>query len=346
MAGGVAIVANWLLLFSAYAGASISIATAVYNTQPFMLVALGAIFLRERLTLAKLGWLLLSFGGMLLIVQARPGAGRRTATTWSASCSALGAAFFYALAAIFAKQLEGTPPHLIALIHVIVGTVVLLPMALSSDLPSGLVPWATLTTMGVVHTGLMYILLYGAIQKLPTHLTGALSFIYPIVAILVDRVAVRPPAAPGTAGRGDADPAGRRRHDPGLAMAQAGGTGGGQVLNVRRRLARRCGPAPRARPATAPAWPPARFSRRWLTDEVPGISRILGDWCSSQASATCIGVAPSAPAISASAVDWIGETHPAGKTARRQCPAAPDRRSALRLAGARGCTGSARRQSQ
>lgn len=35
----------------------------------------------------------------------------------------------------------------------------------------------------------MYILLYGAIQRLPTHVTGALSFIYPIAAILVDRIA-------------------------------------------------------------------------------------------------------------------------------------------------------------
>jgi drug/metabolite transporter (DMT)-like permease len=35
----------------------------------------------------------------------------------------------------------------------------------------------------------MYILLYGAIQKLPTHLIGSLSFIYPIVAIIVDFVA-------------------------------------------------------------------------------------------------------------------------------------------------------------
>lgn len=35
----------------------------------------------------------------------------------------------------------------------------------------------------------MYILLYGAIQRLPTHLTGSLSFIYPIVAIIVNIVA-------------------------------------------------------------------------------------------------------------------------------------------------------------
>ncbi|MGO4264144.1 EamA family transporter, partial [Lysobacter sp. TAB13] len=41
--GGVAVVLNWLLLFSAYSRASISVATVVYNTQPFMLVGLGAL---------------------------------------------------------------------------------------------------------------------------------------------------------------------------------------------------------------------------------------------------------------------------------------------------------------
>ena len=32
-------------------------------------------------------------------------------------------------------------------------------------------------------------LLYGAIQKLPVAMTGALSFVYPVVAIAVDRIA-------------------------------------------------------------------------------------------------------------------------------------------------------------
>ena len=45
------------------------IATAVYNTQPFMLVGFGALFFGERLTVAKLTWLGLAFAGMLLIVQ-------------------------------------------------------------------------------------------------------------------------------------------------------------------------------------------------------------------------------------------------------------------------------------
>lgn len=186
--GGVAIVVNWLLLFGSYSRASISIATAVYNTQPFMLVALGALVLKERLTATKLGWLAIAFVGMLLIVQSH-GDGSGGTDYVTGILLALGAAFFYAIAAIAAKQLKGTPPHLIALIQVCIGVLMLAPFASWSSLPSSGASWATLVTLGVVHTGVMYILLYGAIQKLPTHLIGSLSFIYPIVAILVDYVA-------------------------------------------------------------------------------------------------------------------------------------------------------------
>lgn len=46
--------------------------------------------------------------------------------------------------------------------------------------------WGMLATLGVLHTGLMYVLMYGALQKLPTNLIGSLSFIYPVAAMLVD----------------------------------------------------------------------------------------------------------------------------------------------------------------
>ena len=55
--------------------------------------------------------------------------------------------------------------------------------------PASLAGWSYLAVLGVVNTGLMYVLLYGAIQKLPTATTGALSFIYPVVAIVVDWLA-------------------------------------------------------------------------------------------------------------------------------------------------------------
>ncbi|WP_442782130.1 DMT family transporter [Collimonas fungivorans] len=187
--GGVAIVINWLLLFISYSHASISISTAVYNTQPFMLVGLGAVFFSERLTLNKLTWLAIAFGGMLLIVLAQPGAADGGSNYLAGILMALGAAFFYAVAAIITKKLAGTPPHLIALVQVCVGMLMLAPFAHLSALPSDIGTWSILVTVGVVHTGLMYILLYGAIQKLPTYLTGSLSFIYPIVAIAVDFLA-------------------------------------------------------------------------------------------------------------------------------------------------------------
>jgi drug/metabolite transporter (DMT)-like permease len=188
--GGVAIVINWLLLFSAYSRASISISTAVYNTQPFMLVCLGALFFSERLTVTKLTWLVIAFAGTLLIVQTRPESGLAVGTDYLGGIlMSLGAAFFYAIAAIVTKKLAGTPPHLIALIQVCVGMLMLAPFANLAKLPAGAGAWTALVIVGAVHTGLVYILLYGAIQKLPTHLTGSLSFIYPIVAIGVDVVA-------------------------------------------------------------------------------------------------------------------------------------------------------------
>ncbi|WP_028745329.1 DMT family transporter [Rhizobium mesoamericanum] len=187
--GGVAIVLNWLLLFASYSHASISIATTVYNTQPFMLLALGALFLGEKITTTKLFWLTLAFAGMAAIVEAKPVTTGGHEGYGLGILLALGAAFFYALAALAAKWLKGTPPHLIALVQVATGVLMLLPTMSFSDLPGDGQSWSILITMGVVHTGLMYVLLYGAIQKLPIHLTGALSFIYPIAAILVDRVA-------------------------------------------------------------------------------------------------------------------------------------------------------------
>ncbi|TIP28654.1 MAG: DMT family transporter [Mesorhizobium sp.] len=195
--GGAAIVVNWLLLFSSFSRASISIATAVYNTQPFMLVGFGSLFFSERLTLTKLAWLGIAFAGLLLIVQGSPDAGSDAGPNtgnfgtdyFIGIAMALGAAFFWAVAAIVTKKLKGTPPHLIALIQVCVGVVMLAPFANLSQLPADVWSWSMLATLGVVHTGLMYILMYGAIQKLPTYLQGSLSFIYPVVAILVDVVA-------------------------------------------------------------------------------------------------------------------------------------------------------------
>jgi drug/metabolite transporter (DMT)-like permease len=187
--GGVAIVTNWWLLFNAYSHASISIATIIYNTQPFMLAALAALFLRERFTASNLAWLALAFGGVVLIARAKSSHLPPGAVYGLGVALALGAAFFYAVAALVAKQLKGIPPQVIALVQMTVGALVLLPIALRSGLPAGLKAWGAFAAIGIVYTGLVLILLYGAFQKLSTAAAGGLSFTYPLVAVVIDYVA-------------------------------------------------------------------------------------------------------------------------------------------------------------
>ncbi|MDZ5601650.1 DMT family transporter [Pseudomonas sp. RP23018S] len=184
---GVAIVGNWLLLFAAYSRASIAIATAVYNLQPFLLVGLAGVFLGERVTLAKLTWLGVAFLGMLAIVAAH-GEGQGSDYLLGISL-AFGAALLYAVAALIIKRLRNTPAQVIALVQVVTGVLLLAPWVMPIALPAATPAIASLLTLGLVHTGVMYVLLYSAIQRLPTALTGALSFIYPVAAILVDWLA-------------------------------------------------------------------------------------------------------------------------------------------------------------
>ena len=183
--GGVALVINWLLLFAAYDRVSIGLATVVYNTQPFMLVLMGMLF-GERVSLVKWGWLILAFVGVVVLLSSELTQGH--AAGWLMGIAlALGAAFFYALTAIITRKLRPIPPQHIAFIQVLTGVVMLLPLA-QMPVFSGEFPWGILLTLGIIHTGVMYQLLYSAIQKLPTPIIGSLSFIYPVVAIVVDNL--------------------------------------------------------------------------------------------------------------------------------------------------------------
>lgn len=185
IAGGIALVVNWLLLFAAYSRISIGLSTVVYNTQPFMLVLMG-MALAERVSLVKWGWLFLAFAGVVILLSGELTSGH-SAQWFSGIVLALSAAFFYALTAIITRKLSGIAPQHIAFIQVLTGVVLLLPL---TDRPvfSADYPWLILLTLGIVHTGVMYQLLYSAIQKLPTPITGSLSFIYPVIAIVVDKL--------------------------------------------------------------------------------------------------------------------------------------------------------------
>src|SRR4051795_10580094 len=91
--------------------------------------------------------------------------------------------------------------------------------------------------------------------------------------------------APAAAGRGVRPPRGQGQPDRGRDRVRpARAVGAGQPAIASSSFNASGGSA---RPA------PATFSRRWSTDDVPGISRMFGERCRSHASATDIGVAPS-----------------------------------------------------
>ena len=70
-----------------------------------------------------------------------------------------------------------------ALCQTITGVVLLAPFA-SYAIPSS--SWGWLAGIGVLHTGISYVLMYAAYPRLGTPAIAILTFVYPLVAILID----------------------------------------------------------------------------------------------------------------------------------------------------------------
>jgi drug/metabolite transporter (DMT)-like permease len=182
--GAIALIVNWLCLFSAYPVSGIAIATVVYHVQPFFLILLAALLQREPIDMGKLPWMGVAFIGVAM------SAGINFDTAQDKMLLgvllALLAAFLYAVATLATRKLAGVPPAQIAGLQLLLGVIVLAPLADFSMLDLQWKTWSSLLILGLVHTGLMYNLMYSAFQRLPANMIAGLSFIYPLVAILVD----------------------------------------------------------------------------------------------------------------------------------------------------------------
>lgn len=186
--GGLLLVGNWVLLFSSYALSSISISTVVYHTQPLMLVGLAAVLLGERINGGQLMRAVIAFAGVGAISLGANGVTGEP-VRFSGIALALGAAMLYAGATLIAKQLSHLRPHVVAGIQLAVGAVLLAPVLLVVSVPMTAEAIGWLLLLGTVHTALMYVLMYSSVGKLSTGTVAIVSYLYPVVAVIVDVLA-------------------------------------------------------------------------------------------------------------------------------------------------------------
>lgn len=185
--GGVCMVLSWIAFFAGFAMTSIATTTIVYHIQPFFVVLIGVLFLKERITPDQMIWMVGAFVGVVL-ASGLVGSSGTVGMRWIAGIAlTLAAALLYAIATILAKGLGQQRPEVTALCQTIVGVVLLAPFAdLFASVPAA--SWGWLLGIGILHTGIAYVLMYSAYPKLSTPVIGVLTFIYPLVAIILDWV--------------------------------------------------------------------------------------------------------------------------------------------------------------
>ncbi|CAM3650937.1 DMT family transporter [Pseudoalteromonas maricaloris] len=193
--GGIALVGNWVLLFASFDYIPFSISIIAYHLQPLMLVLLSAVFYRQYPSKAILLWLAIAVVGLWLVVGIPYQ--EIVAVIFAQESNqavfglllALGAAFLYTITTLMTKKVSQVPSGVVAVIQIFFGGLFLLPWVDFSHFPVTSSSWGNILFLGVVNTGFMYVIMYDAFQRLSTTLIAILSFIYPVVALLVDFIA-------------------------------------------------------------------------------------------------------------------------------------------------------------
>ncbi|HKV00440.1 MAG TPA: DMT family transporter [Vineibacter sp.] len=184
--GGLCIVANWVLGFEALASISITLMTIVYHVQPFWVLFLVWFVFRDAPTRDHIVWVLLAFAGLVLAVGFDPGLeGEASAVLLGAGLS-LAASLLYAGAVVAAKAITQTRPAVVTLAHTIIGVALMAPLATPSAQQLVSPAWPWLIGLGVLHTGIVYVLMYAAYPRLSGAAIAALTFIYPVTALIAD----------------------------------------------------------------------------------------------------------------------------------------------------------------
>lgn len=182
---GVLLVLNWVCLFAGMARSSIGVATMVYHFFPFVMLLLAALVQGERTRPADLLWTLLGFAGV--VCSADPLRLWRNAHAGylaGIGLSLLGALLCGA-SLLMARQVGKQRPFALVLIQCWVGVLMLGWFTSASALHWG-THWLWLLGLGLIHSGIVYVLFYCAYPRLPVVTIAVVAFVYPLVALLLD----------------------------------------------------------------------------------------------------------------------------------------------------------------
>lgn len=183
---GIAMGINWILLFQAYKYTTISLATLSYYFAPVIVTAVCPVLFHEKLTRKQIVCFIMSTVGLIMITGIGDIGG---GSDYIGILFGLGAAVFYAAVILlnkFIKNVEGIHRTFLQFLSAIV---ILIPYVIMT---SGVtlrnldgIGWINLLIVGLVHTGITYCMYFSSLKELPGQKAAILSYIDPLVAVLI-----------------------------------------------------------------------------------------------------------------------------------------------------------------
>lgn len=187
---------NWMLLFEAYNYTSVATATLCYYMEPTIVILLSPVFFKEKLTGKKLICALIAIIGMVF-VSGLLDSGGTSGTGFKGIVFGLGAACFYSAVVMLNKKLSGVDAYEKTVIQLISAALVLLPYLLLTGGFASIEINTTIIIMllivGLIHTGLAYVLYFGSINGLKTQTVALFSYIDPVTALILSALILSQP---------------------------------------------------------------------------------------------------------------------------------------------------------
>ncbi len=184
---GIAMGINWVLLFQAYRFTTISVATLSYYFAPVIVTAACPFLFHEKLTGKQILCFVMSTVGLVMIIGVS-GLGQ-TGTDGLGILFGLGAAVFYATVILMNKMIKSVAGIHRTLMQFLGAILILIPYVAFSD---GVhltaldgIGWICLLVVGLIHTGITYCMYFTALKDLDGQEAAILSYIDPLVAVLI-----------------------------------------------------------------------------------------------------------------------------------------------------------------